>query len=74
MDIFAPPRCEVSAYCGTLVISLWVNYRLLGNFTATTSVCLRARICVCERRVENTRVCGATEKGLERIKFSKQTI
>lgn len=41
MDIFSPPYCKVTAYCSTLVISIWVNYRLLGNGTATPSVWVR---------------------------------
>lgn len=74
MDIFSPPCCEVSAYCGTLVISIWVNYRLLGNFTATTSVCTHACVSVCVGggRAENTYVCEATEKDLERITLSEK--
>ena len=43
MNIFFSPCYKVSAYCGTLVISIWVNYRLLGNFAATIFVC----VCVC---------------------------
>lgn len=41
MDIFSPPYCKVTAYCSTLVISIWVNYRLLGNRTAIPSVWVR---------------------------------
>lgn len=67
MDIFSPHCCEVSASRGTLVISVWVNYRLLGNFTAATSVWLH--LCV-----ENTCVWRAMEKDLERITFSEKTL
>lgn len=31
----------MTAYCSPLVISVWVNYRLLGNGTATPSVWVR---------------------------------
>lgn len=55
MDIFSPHCCEVSASCGTLVISVWVNYRLLGNFTAAT--CVWLHLCV-----ENTRVWGGNRE------------
>lgn len=41
MDIFSPPHCKVTADCSTLVISIWVNYRLLGNGAATPSVWVR---------------------------------
>jgi hypothetical protein len=41
MDIFSPPSCKVTANCSTLVISVWVNYRLLGNGIATPSVWVR---------------------------------
>lgn len=41
MDIFSPPSCKVTANCSTLVISVWVNYRLLGSGTATPSVWVR---------------------------------
>ena len=60
MNIFFSPCYKVSAYCGTLVISIWVNYRLLGNFAATIFVCVcvcRVGTCVC--KAANCNRCAA---------------
>ena len=77
MDIFSPPCCTVSAHPGSLVICIWVNYRLWGNFPVTTSVC----VCVRERERKRECVEGGEHtceeqmrKDLERIKILRKKL